>query len=119
MNTEERQTHIWQAIARRAFSPPDPTRQANWLQCFNQSVFQYVDNPDRPRCPSRTPTGWQGSFGNRSLLVCKYVIGPHRSQFDLLRPEWHAQYGIETTVFAPCCPGGEEVDDATDGDTKP
>ncbi|MBM3879418.1 MAG: hypothetical protein FJ387_06815 [Verrucomicrobia bacterium] len=115
MTTDERRTHMWQAIVRRAFQPQYGREQAKWLRCFTQSVLQYVDNPDS-QSPRLTPTGWRGRFGNRSLLVCEYLIGPERSQFDLLRPDWRAQYGIDVTAFAPISGADETVDSVAPGD---
>jgi hypothetical protein len=44
------------------------------------------------------------------------VIGTDRSEFNLLRPDWRAQHGIDVTAFAPTSGESEVVDNATDGD---
>lgn len=116
MHPEQRRTHMWQAIVRQAFVPRGVESEARWLYRFNQSVLQYVDNPDPPPQPNPTQTGWQGSFGNRSLLVCEYVIGPQRSEFNLLKPDWRAQFGIDAAEFEPVSGDDPRVDEATDED---
>jgi hypothetical protein len=121
MTTDERRTHMWQAIVRHAFEPNGVETEARWLHRFNQSVLLYVDNPDPPPRPNPTHAGWQGRFGSRSLLVCEYVIGPQRSEFnllkpDLLRPDWHAQFGVDVAEFEPSSRDDVRVDEATNED---
>ena len=115
MTLEERRTHMWQAIVRRVFSFEDQKRSAEWLGCFTQSVFTYIDDPIG-LSPKLSCDTFRGRFGHGCLLTCDYTIGSDRAQFDIQRPEWYAQYGIDRTVFAPLRGADEEVDEVTAGD---
>ena len=98
---------MWQAIVRRAFTPGSDRDYADWICAFMKSVRAYIN--DNPVCDN----GWTacypfiGRFGHQSLLTCRYQIEPKRSQFDIYQPEWIAQYGTDSTVFA-CPPQTDE-----------
>jgi hypothetical protein len=111
MNDARRRTHIWDIIARHAFTPRDVGDRAAWLHCFTKSIYQYLDDPTPPRV---RPAGasFAGAFGCHCLdFECHYSIQSERADFTLLVPSCEWQYGVESSVFA-CVPdlhGWEEA----------
>jgi len=104
MSPERRRTHIWDMIARHAFTPRDVGERARWLHCFSRMIPRYLENP-RVSPPQGGGTSFAGVFGCQSLdFECRYSIQPDRADFTMLRPSCEWQFGIESTVFAcvPC-----------------
>ena len=116
MKPEERRTHMWRAIALRAFSPASVEECARWLHAFAKTAWMYIN--DNAVCDSLrvSKPPFVGRFGHQSLLTCRFHIEPERSHFDIYMPEWSAQYGLEDTVFAMVLEKNEVVDDVTSED---
>jgi hypothetical protein len=112
MDDARRRTHVWDIIARHAFTPRNDGDRAAWLSCFTQSIPQYLDDPTRPT-RTRTRLSFSGTFGCRCLdFECRYSIRNERSDFTLLVRSCEWQFGVESTVFA-CVPdlhGWEEAE---------
>ena len=110
MNDARRRTHVWDIIARHAFTPRDDGNRADWLMCFSQSIYQYLDDPTLTI--PRPGVSFAGAFGCRCLdFECRYNIQSERADFTLLVPSCEWQLGVESMVFA-CVPdlhGWEEA----------
>jgi hypothetical protein len=116
MNAERRRTHVWEIIARHAFTPRNDRDRAAWLFCFSKSIYNYLDVPivEMPQ----SGVSFAGTFGCRSLdFECQYNIQPERADFTLLVPSCKWQLGVESTVFA-CIPCLHEWEEARDELTK-
>lgn len=113
MNDAHRRTHVWDIIARHAFTPRDVSHRAAWLHCFSKSIPQYLDD-SLLTMPRQTGASFAGKFECCCLdFECQYNIQSERADFTLLVPSCEWQFGVESTVFA-CVPdlhGWEEAQD--------